>query len=1482
MIVVNLSAHPNGKTIKKAFRILLRIAAILILLIGILAGLCLLPSVQTFLAHRLSAYLSSELKTTVSIDKVHLIPFKTANINGLLIKDLHNDTLLYAGELNVNVNEIQASLHKLELDKVLLKDASFFLRRYKGEEHDNLHFISEYFASNDTTSSTPWSLLFDQVELKNVHFIRDNKNEIQIPHGVDFEHLDISKINGNFSDVIVIGDTIFADIKGLTFKDHSGFEVKSFSADSKVSPVGITCNNLRIETPQTNLQTDLTFSFNEFADFDDFENKILFTSLFRNSKISFDDISYFAHDLYGLKNQVLLTGNFTGKVNRFKGKNIFLQFGLSSYFKGNVSMAGLPNFEETYIDVLAEEILANASDIEKIPLPPFDSVQFITVPDEVKRLGNVSFKGKFNGFVNDFVAYGNFKTDIGFISSDLNMKLNEVTQFSEYSGKITANNFNAGALLAYSDLGKVTFSADVNGKGFLLKKMFLDIQGDFDEIEFKKYAYRNVRVNGTLDAANFIGSLGIHESNVDFDFNGAIDLSSKIPKFNLTADIGKLVLDTLNLIELKGSGNEVSAQVNMEFSGNNIDNITGFIQLNNINFKSDIKLYHVNNIALKAFKDNAFRIFDLESDNINANFRGQFDFKTLGTAFKNTLPRFLPSLADNTVKKQIDIRQNFTYSILFKNTDLITEVFLPSWRIEPGLKIAGNYNTIGQNYELKLTAPSLYYKNFGLQDASMILNADATTINNVLTAKKFYYADSLFLEYPVVKTKIFSDTIFTDAKIPESDTFPNRGNLLVTTIFKKDKSIFSKLDKADIKINGETWVLDSTNYVSVDSAGIELNNINFYHNNESLLADGRIGSTVNDALKVDFKNFDLKNINPLLKADGVELGGLLTGESTIKNISNKAQLQSDLSVLSLQLNGDTLGNAAFKSTFNSDDEILYLDGKILKNNFSIADIKGKYEIGKKKNNIDFDVLIDRFNLATVARYVDDIIGNLKGKFKAEVKVTGTFAEPEIKGVAHLTKTSFLVRYLNTEYNLTSDVLIGKNYFELKDFQIEDFKGGKEKTSSAIANGFIYHNNFKDFNFDVRLAANKFLGLNTNAAQNSLYYGRAIVSGNASFEGPLENMNISLALQSEKGTSISIPISSQIDVSQNNFIRFVNRSNPQQDVKEEKENNPSGVSLDMAFTVTPDAELKIIFDEKIGDVITGYGRGNLQMNMSNAGDFNIYGAIDIERGDYLFTLQNVINRHLIIRQPSYISWSGDPFNAIVDITAVYRVNTSTLYNLIEDSTYKRKLPVDCIITLEDKLFNPTIKYQIDVKDIDASAQSLVKARLNTESEINNQMFGLLVLGQFLPSGQNQNGQGVSAGNSVGNNASQLLSSQVSNWLNQLNTGVNLGFNYKPKDDYSEQEFTVQFSKDLTERISIEGNVRYGNNTYTSDLAGDFSAEYKIRPDGKLRVKAYNRANNNLRYYNAPYTQGVGIFYRQEFDNLRELFEKKTKKAAPVSQ
>ena len=485
------------------------------------------------------------------------------------------------------------------------------------------------------------------------------------------------------------------------------------------------------------------------------------------------------------------------------------------------------------------------------------------------------------------------------------------------------------------------------------------------------------------------------------------------------------------------------------------------------------------------------------------------------------------------------------------------------------------------------------------------------------------------------------------------------------------------------------------------------------------------------------------------------------------------------------------------------------------------------------------------------QFIDHCVGNVGW---GEMNTWATFYN-QVMGFDQL--ISFDDKDISTEYSaLMSKVMASGNmrikfpinepaegkkksqieeYIEFNHVIINDAKGNK-----AIANGKVYHKNLKDFYFDVDIATNKTQVLNTGVHDNELFYGEAYVSGRVNISGYLDYIKMDIGLKSEKGTEINIPLSNPEEVSHNSFITFVKSEELKDSILKAQTIDLSGIEMNFDLEVTSDATIRLEFDPKIGDVIKGTGHGNIIMNISPAEGFKMYGDYIIERGQYLFTLQNVLSKEFTIENGGYVRWSGDPYDAYINIDAHYKNLNASLYDLLKDSTigYTKAVPVVLTLNLSDKLFNPVIKFDIDVKNIDATTESRVRRAINTEEAKYKQAVSLLVIRRFSPAEELSNRAQLSTGDVVGANAYEFLSAQLSNWASQINENVNVGLNYQPGSNLTQEEWELALGTSFfNDVVRVEGNVGVANsnsttttNQNTSSLVGDFNVEVKANKDG----------------------------------------------------
>jgi len=384
-------------------------------------------------------------------------------------------------------------------------------------------------------------------------------------------------------------------------------------------------------------------------------------------------------------------------------------------------------------------------------------------------------------------------------------------------------------------------------------------------------------------------------------------------------------------------------------------------------------------------------------------------------------------------------------------------------------------------------------------------------------------------------------------------------------------------------------------------------------------------------------------------------------------------------------------------------------------------------------------------------------------------------------------------------------------------------------------------------------------------------------------GPLRNIVMDVTATTATNTSINFPLSTEGKLDEYQFITIINKEENLQDAPENEDYKVdlSGLQINFDLTVTPDAEVQIVFDPKLGEKIRGRGNGNLDMKFNTDGSFLMYGDYTIEKGSYLFTLQSLINKDLTIESGGNIRWNGDPFDATIDIVANYRTKASLsdLYGTGDEAS--SKIWVNDRITMTGKLMRPDVKYDIYLPDADESTRMSLNSAISSSEELNKQFIALLTLNRFVPS-TNRTGQSQTNTTSpvytsaAGVNASEFLTNQLSHWLSQINNDVDVDINYRSDRVLKSEEVQVALSTQLfNDRLTIGGSVDVATNAAVSasdNIVGEFDLDYKITKNGKFRIKTYNHINNDLLYESSTYIQGLGFFYKEEFNTLGELLRR----------
>ncbi len=1450
-------------------------------------------TVQTWLCKKVASSLSAKLKTRVEIGRVDFAFIKTLVLEDVFIGDQHQDTILTAHKLKVDISYFGYSDQWLVLDDLSLVNAKVKMMKHPGEHDMAYTFLIDALSSGKKEDASKpksiWKIDLNTINLTNIEFIYDYKHNTDTSWGMNYRNIRATSVNARFSGIKIHGDTIHAEIEYLSARERCGFILKSLSGVTELSMHGAEFKDLKIVTPESEINTYALFSYRDPVNIQDFVDSVRLKVVLAPSTLEMDDISYFSSGLRGMHQKLQLkAGTISGNIANLKGKDLNIEFGKNSHFIGDVSFQGLPDIDQTYIVFKARDVATNFQDLEQVPLPPFYKGERLQLPPNFAMLGAVHFHGTWEGFFSEFVAYGEFNTAIGTLSSDISLRTNKDKRLS-YSGKLTVKDFNIGRFFSIPGMNKLSMTGEFDGLDMNNANSEIVIKNGLAQyLELNDYTYKNIKFDGKFSKKELRGGLSIEDENINLRYNGVIDFKGKKPLFDFAAEVRDANLTALHFTSSKKES-ILSAKAEVKISGDNIDNILGSVRILGLRYSQDKMSANLPEVTISAVENMGIKAIALNSDYVDASVSGHFTFMDFGSYMRKLLADYMPAYFSNPKKadKKPIPSEEFSFRFDLKNTDMISSLFFPDFTAARNTLITGSVNTSTRN--LKLDAESKMLGIYGrrLKDWTFhVSNSSNGKLAVSTSSTRILFNDSVGIDRFVLNTTEQNDSIQVSLNWKNNTVKKYSGTVTAGLKVFSPASMTLQIKKAEIFIEDSVWNENAQNGVRFDSSKIIFHNFGFMNHLQTINLDGTISESKDDFLTVLLGHLNLANINSAIGASNLNLKGLIDSKTVVSDLYHNMVFTSTSSFKGLQINNDTIGNGSLESVWDMKKEGIYLHGNFTHDLLPDILFSGYYYPRREQNSLDFEMTLNQMNMALFKPFVKDYCRNFEGHFSGSLSLKGSLAKPSLSGSVSADGTKVTFNYLNTNYKFKEQVIsIEENAFVMSDFVILDEFGNKAR----VKNGRLTHDHFKNFELNFPIETDHFMCLNTTESDNPDYYGTAFVSGPVTISGTTDNLDIEANVKTEKVfdrktsrthyTNFFIPLESTQEVAQNNFIRFVKKDSSR--LKTTYKVDLNGLSLNFNLEVTPDANVQMIFDQKVGDVIKAKGAGNIQMNITSLGKFSMYGDYAIESGEYLFTLKNLINKKFKIDKGGTINWAGDPKDATINMKAVYQVRAS-LRPVVQTDTTGRRYPVSCIMALTGSLLHPNINFEIELPTVDETTQQEVKRNINNDQEVNRQVLALLVLNNFVaPAGLDAQSSGAAASLTT---TSELLSNQLSNWLSQISSDFDLRVKYRPGDVVNRDEMELALSTQvLNDRLTVDGSVISGgtNQKSTNNVVGDVNVEYKLTKNGKLRLKAYNKTNDNtVLNADAPYSQGMGLAYKEEFNTLAELRKRYKEKLRKV--
>ncbi len=1465
-----------------------------------------LPVVQTFIVHEVTGILSEKLHPAkVSIGSVHYKFFRRLAVDEIMVHDVKGDTLLYVKELSVSLTSFNISRKRLSVRDIRLSGGEFHLYTYRvsdGENSTNIKDVLANLQSNappDTTVKTPsepWQIKLHNIELSDFRFTFQNKAnpmENQRPDVVNFKDLDLSRIHIDMRDLRFAGDTLFFEIKDIRFKEKSGWQLQRLTAQSAyLCGTQIMLRDAEVIDNYSNLpMRHYSMSYDSFRDFNNYEDKVRMEADFDNAYFSFRTVGYMAKG-FRVTSAFRLNGLAGGTVSNLRSD--FLQIDSESGRTKLITkfrMKGLPEINETMIYV---NVIRLTSQVDELT----DLIQSF-VPDTlpIKKLlhplDDVHFTGSFTGFYNNFVTKGAMRTSLGGARFDLSFDLDNEPAGVRMKGDAQAYKLHLGKLMGASPtLGEI--SGAVKADAYIRPErhggILLDATGKLSEFEFLGYRYQNISLTGAMEGDDFDGAVSINDPNLKMFFDGKIVEAAKtdtafrrLLKFDAGIEYADLVALHLNK---RDSASTLRADVKADYTMTNTLDGIGNIKISGIEYTGRGGLQNIGDIVIQSKYESAAYKTTLRSSFLDADYSGPkqiqgFVDRVVDLMVKRPLPAL--NAGGHELKKELPV-SNYTFKAVFKTAGKVTDAILPGLYVAPGTEVTAKLTT-QDSLNLLLKSKELTLNEYQLKKVTLLANNSPLRSYAMLVSGETSLGGFALRN---VSTVLLADDNKVNARITyDNQTTPlNYGNLLASVDFSQEeitKNLVTDLHilPSKLVINDTLWNIGSSNIVFDDK--ITIKNFDVYNKQQSLNLQGALSKTIADTLTLNLRNFNIANVNYLTEKEGFHFNGIMSGKARVVDLYNSPRFFADISAKQVLINERPLGDLVIRSLWDNEEKLFRLKTYAEWDSLRTLDIIGTYAPGNKY--LDMTTTFNAFQLSHIEPLLKGILSEVEGTVSGKARVHGPLKDLKTEGESlYANRVAATVDYLQTHYSFSTPVILTPTSFGFRNANVSDGVGGK-----ATLSVLVHHDHFKDMQFDVAAYPRNLCVMNTSERDNELFYGQAFASGAALIKGKPGSIHFDINVKTERHTVLHIPAASSAQSANMNLLTFIQ---PHKDTIAEdadrvvvplkETRTPVDMDLTLNVNVGPETEVQIELDKKAGEIIRSRGTGDIKIDVNPAsGKFLLFGDYSVSEGDYLFTIQNfnIISKKFMISNGGRISFNGDLRKTYLDLSAVYRTQ-ATLNTLISDtSSVAMRRPIDCTIGISGNMFSPSLKFHIDVKNLDAETQARVQSALNTEEKVTRQFLSLLAFGQFMPD-QDAN---ISSG-LIFTAGTEMLSNQLNQMLTHLNVPFYVGFNYVPGTQGRTDSYVGSFGAQVWDnRVTINGNVGGGA---TQNISNDFDVELKLDDKGQLNFKVFTHSvdkyndniDNSQRY-------GVGIVYKEEFDTFPELFHRlfgKKKKQEPLPE
>ena len=1500
---------------RKVTKILLKLLSLTLLFLIfcpiVLTLVLSLPSVQNYVVDRATEFVSEKLQTRVEIGRIRIGALGSLRVDDFYVEDYQQDTLLYAGRVKVFLTGVPEK-SGVTLRNGIMSDVQLNLRETPSGEINIKQVVDKLKKDNPDSLRKPFALMVKDVRVDDVSVLIERLEHRNPEYGVDYNNMHIKHISALVDNFYFDDGVVGGYIRNLSAIERSGFMVQNFTGRFAVDKGLIDLQDFEIMARNSDVRLrSLQIKGDDWLTYKDFIHNVTIDGELYRTAISTNDIAYFAPhlrywDLAFRDANVYVKGTVADMM--VDAKNI--TFGDRSTLDCEVNLRGLPNVKSAGMSVDLQKLSTNEKDMNML----LSGITGRYLPEKVLSIANsageIMLAGSFSGGMSAFNTDMNLITEAG--SAQLIAQFEHlpskkivddqgVERLSAASSIIEADadlhTVDLGRLLGASSLGNVTGQLHFGG---VKSKSGIrgQVRGEVGQLNFNDCDYSDLWIAGTIDNKSFAGEVSGDSAPLQFALKGEADLNGDRPVYDFHLKVDDADLNAMN-VNKRDSISHLALDAEMYAMGRNLDEMSGSLDIHEAEYRYNVDTLRSQNLRLISHSSESHRELNFSSEFADATFTGPTSYSDLGKYMMSALHKYLPHLGIKTEDYISEGGAESGYSALsvkVKQIDPLLNAVAQDVHIANGSTLNFTMNPNSNHLLLRAESEFVERGNMLVTNLDVNLNNQGDSLAMYVQSEDLY-AGTFHLPQLTVMGGAKNNRVMTSLSFGNEERSLSGGISMLARLERVEPTNMPRVNlrifPSTITQGNKQWRITS-NAISLDTARIVVDNFSVRSANQLLQLDGVASHQSADSLRLKLQDFEIAPFMGFAQRMGYNVTGFANGGASMKAVLDRGELDADIRIGSMKVNATPVAPLDIDSRWDFVQQrarVAVKNGNTGKNI-----VTGYYAPASKRYYAEAEV--ENIPLLMLDPMLAGVITDTEGVAYGKADIVGQGRMAKLNGTIDVENLATTIDYTRARYSVPrARINIVDNHLIATNARVYDAERNTGQLNMDVS---LEH--LSNISYNMRVTPRNMIVLNTTLQDNDYFYGKVYASGVANINGDKRGTTLDVVGTTGDNSKFYMPLSSKSDASNADFVTFekpgmrldtanyLARKKMMYERRNRTVSNSAGtLNVNVSVTATDNAEVQLVIDPTVGDIIKARGNGTLSMRIVPSENiFDMYGDYTITDGSYLFTLQNIINKLFLIESGSTITWTGDPMDARLNIDAIYKLKTS-LQPLLSSTTLDnvtRAVPVECIINLTERLSNPTVTFDVRVPNADSEIQNAVANLLNNQQSIATQFMYLLVSGSFYSDASTTSNIGASASATTG---FELLSNQISNWLSS--DDYNIILRYRPKSELTSDEIDVGFSKSLVNDrllLEVEGNYLVDNKMAQSSNMSNFMGEayltWLIDKAGALKLKGFTQTIDRFDENQGLQETGVGIYYKEDFDNwqdlkrrIRERFKSKRRRA-----